>query len=71
MLLEAHLKAKEMWQALRQAKIKGKLDASTISSCYHPGRRAGDDGYVFHCQSSCHHYFLFWCITYFYEQDFC
>jgi hypothetical protein len=29
-LLEAHLKAREMWQALRQAKIKGKLDESTI-----------------------------------------
>jgi hypothetical protein len=25
-LLEAHLKAREMWQALRHAKVKGKLD---------------------------------------------
>jgi hypothetical protein len=29
-LLEAYLKAREMWQSLRQAKIKGKLDESTI-----------------------------------------
>jgi hypothetical protein len=29
-LLEAHLKARKMWQALRKAKIKGKLDGSTI-----------------------------------------
>jgi hypothetical protein len=29
-ILEAHLKAREMWQVLRQAKIKGKLDESTI-----------------------------------------
>jgi hypothetical protein len=52
-LLEAHLKAREMWQALRQTKVKGKLDKSTI----HPGRRACDDGYIFRCQSSCHNFF--------------
>ena len=29
-LLETHLKAREMWQTLRGAKIKGRLDESTI-----------------------------------------
>jgi hypothetical protein len=46
------------------------------ASLLHPGgdyteRRTGDDGYVSHCQPSNNYPFLFWCISYLYEQDFC
>jgi hypothetical protein len=33
-------------------------------------RRTGDDGYVSRCQPPSSYPFLFWCITYLYEQDF-
>jgi hypothetical protein len=37
---EAHLKAREMWQALREVKIQGKLDMSTILKCLPPRKES-------------------------------
>ena len=68
---EAHLNAREMWQALREVKIQGKLDMSTILKCLPPRKESLWWWVRFHCQSSCCHPFLFWCITYFHEQDIC